>query len=191
MGSWVLFLLGGAAVIIVVYNRIAALSHRRRNAFADIDVQLEQRYNTIPNMVEVVKAYAGHEHKVFKEIAEARAATKDAFGVGEKRFKAEAVLGQALNHLYAVAENYPELKANENFMMLQQELSDLENKISAARRFFNSATAEYNTAIEQFPGNIMARMFGYFEEPYFRTDGDKEEEIKAIPEVKMAPVEKK
>jgi len=100
-------------------------------------------------------------------------------------------LGQALNHLYAVAENYPELKANENFMMLQQELSDLENKISAARRFFNSATAEYNTAIEQFPGNIMARMFGYFEEPYFRTDGDKEEEIKAIPEVKMAPVEKK
>lgn len=185
MGSWVLFLLGGMAVVIVVYNRIAALSHRRRNAFADIDVQLEQRYNLIPNMVEVVKAYASHEDKIFKEITQARAATKDAYGVGENRFKAEAALGKALVNLFAVAENYPDLKANENFMMLQQELSDLENKISAARRFFNAATAEYNTAIEQFPGNVMAKIFGYFEEPYFRIEGDREEEVKATPEVKM------
>lgn len=185
MGSWMLFVIGGLAVFIVVYNRMAALRHKRNNAFADIDVQLEQRYNTIPNMVEVVKAYAGHEHQVFKDIAETRTATKDAYGIGENRFKAESDFTKAISKLMALVENYPELKANENFMYLQQELTDLENKISAARRFFNAATAEYNTSIHQFPGNMMAKTFGFFEEPYFKIEGEKAEEIKATPEVKM------
>lgn len=185
MGSWFLFVIGALAIVIVVYNRITALRQRRRNAFADIDVQLEQRYNTIPNMVEVVKGYAGHEHKVFKEVIEARTAVKDAYGVGEQRFQAEAQLGKVLRQLFALVENYPELKADQNFLYLQNELSELESKIAAARRFFNAATAEYNTAIHQFPGNILAKLFGYFEEPFFEIEADRAAEVKATPSLKI------
>ncbi len=184
MGSLLLFVVGGGAILIVIYNRIMALSQRRRNAFADIDVQLQQRFDTIPNMVEAVKAYAGHEHKVFKEVIEARTAIKDAYGVGPSRFKAEAQMTKAVRHLFALVENYPELKADQNFLYLQNELSELENKISASRRFFNSATAEYNTSIQQFPGNLMARLFGFFEEPFFEMDQDKKEKAKTPPSVK-------
>ncbi|MDY0029599.1 MAG: LemA family protein [Pseudobdellovibrionaceae bacterium] len=182
MGSLSLFVIGAIAVLIVVYNRIAALSQRRKNSFADIDVQLEQRYNTIPNMVETVKAYAGHEHRVFKEVIAARSAVKDAYGISEGRFKAEAQLSKVVRQLFALVENYPELKADQNFLFLQNELSELEHKISAARRFFNSATAEYNTAIQQFPGNLLARSFGFFEEPFFKVEGD---ERKALPKVNI------
>ncbi len=186
MNGLFLFVIGGVAILIVVYNRIAALFQRRRNAFADIDVQLQQRLDTIPNMVETVKGYAGHEHKVFKEVIEARAAINDSYGIGPSRFKAEAQMTKAIRHLLALVENYPELKADQNFLYLQNELSELENKISAARRFFNSATAEYNTSIQQFPGNLMARFFGFFEEPFFEIDGDKKEQAKIPPVVNMA-----
>ncbi len=189
-----LFVIGAIAIVIVAYNRIAALAQKRRSAFADIDVQLEQRYNTIPNMVTVVKEYAGHENKIFSEVTAARSATKDAFGIGAARFKAEDLFSKAIMNMLAIAENYPDLKANQNFLYLQQELSDLENKISAARRFFNSATAEYNTSIKQFPGNILARMFGFFEEPFFEIEGDKAE-VRAVPEIegnkKKEPAEEK
>lgn len=177
-----LFVIGAVAVVIVAYNRIAALGQKRRSAFADIDVQLEQRYNTIPNMVTVVKEYAGHENKIFSEVTAARSATKDAYGIGAARFKAEDLFSKSIMNMLAIAENYPDLKANQNFLYLQQELSDLENKISAARRFFNSATAEYNTSIKQFPGNILARMFRFYEEAYFVIDGDPDE-VRAVPEI--------
>lgn len=183
MGSLSLFVIGAIAVLIVVYNRIAALSQRRKNSFADIDVQLEQRYNTIPNMVETVKAYAGHEHQVFKDVITARSAVKDAYGMSEDRFRAEAEMTKVVRQLFALVENYPDLKADQNFLYLQNELSELESKISAARRFFNSTTAEYNTAIQQFPGNLMARAFGFFEEPFFKIEG---EEKKSLPKVDMA-----
>lgn len=177
-----LFVIGAIAIVIVAYNRIAALAQKRRSAFADIDVQLEQRYNTIPNMVTVVKEYAGHENKIFSEVTAARSATKDVFGIGAARFKAEDLFSKAIINMLAIAENYPDLKANQNFLYLQQELSDLENKISAARRFFNSATAEYNTSIKQFPGNVLARMFHFYEEPFFEIEGDKDE-VRAAPDI--------
>ncbi|HOO50015.1 MAG TPA: LemA family protein [Alphaproteobacteria bacterium] len=185
MGSLSLFVIGIIAIIIVAYNRIAALFQRRKNAFADIDVQLEQRYNTIPNMVEVVKGYAGHEHRVFKDVVAARTAIKDAYGVGENRFKAEAQMTRAVRQLFALVENYPELKSDQNFLYLQNELSELENKISASRRFFNSTTAEYNTAIQQFPGNFLARIFGFLEEPFFKIEGEKEAQKREVPAFDM------
>jgi LemA protein len=162
-----------AIFVIVIYNRLIALRQSRRNAFSDIDVQLRLRFDLVPNLVEIVKGYAGHEKEVFIKVTEARAHVKDAH-TQEERVKSENDLSQALVNLFAVAENYPELKANENFKQLQLELSDIENKISAARRFFNSATAEYNTAVQQFPANIIANMTGFAVEPFFEsTDVDR------------------
>lgn len=153
---------------IVIYNRLVSLRQMRRNAFADIDVQLRLRYDLVPNLVETVKGYAGHEKEVFIKVTEARAHVKDAH-TQEERVKSENDLSQALVTLFAVAENYPQLKANENFKELQVELTDIENKISAARRFFNSSTAEYNTAVQQFPASIIAGMTGFMVEPFFES----------------------
>lgn len=186
MGSWVLFLLGGGAILMVLYNRIVALAQKRRSAFSDIDVQLQQRYDTIPNMVDTVKSYAGHEHKVFKEVIEARTAVKDAYGIGESRFKAEQKMSAAIGNLFALVENYPDLKADKNYLYLQNELSELENKISAARRYFNSVTTEYNTAISQFPGNLMAKFMGMVEEPFFELDENKKIKVQSPPRVNMS-----
>lgn len=170
---------------VTLYNRMVALRQRRSNAFSDIDVQLEQRYNTLPNMVETVKAYAAHEKSVFENVTAARAAVKQASRMGEDRFAAEQAMTSAIMGLYAVAENYPQLKADANFQRLQDELTDLENKISAARRFFNSATSEYNTAIQQFPANLLAGMFGFHTEPFFELDDAKAAQIREVPQVKF------
>src|ERR1700674_415080 len=155
--GWVV--LGVAVVIVIwaisVYNRLVAMRQRTNQAFADIDVQLKQRHDLIPNLVETVKGYAAHESGVFTKVTEARAAAMRATSVPEKS-AAEGALSGALANLLAVAENYPQLKANENFRQLQDELGDLENKIAAARRFLNNAVAEYNTAIEQFPAVLYA-----------------------------------
>ena len=165
-------ILGTLALIfvffIIIYNRLVSLRQSRRNAFADIDVQLRLRYDLVPNLVETVKGYAGHEKEVFIKVTEARAHVKDAH-TQEERVKSENDLSQALINLFAVAENYPQLKANENFKELQLELTDIENKISAARRFFNSSTAEYNTAVQQFPASLIAGMTGFMIEPFFES----------------------
>lgn len=174
-----------AGFIIMLYNRLVALRQRRGNAFSDIDVQLEQRYNTLPNMVETVKAYAAHEKAVFENVSAARAAVKQSSRMGEDRFAAEQSLTTAIMGLYAVAEAYPQLKADANFQRLQNEMTDLENKISAARRFFNSATSEYNTGIQQFPANIIARMFGFHEEPFFEIGADRVDKVREVPQVKF------
>ena len=157
-----------ALFFVIIYNRLVALRQSRRNAFADIDVQLRLRYDLVPNLVEIVKGYASHEKEVFIKVTEARAHVKDAH-TQEERVKSENDLSQALVNLFAVAENYPQLKANENFKELQLELADIENKISAARRFFNSSTAEYNTAVQQFPASIIAGTTGFIVEPFFES----------------------
>lgn len=169
---------------VVLYNRFVALKQTRNNAFADIDVQLQQRYDLIPNLVETVKGYAKHEQDTLQNVTNARARVGSAKGQDE-RLAAEGALSGALLNLFAVAENYPDLKADQNFRELQAELSDIENKIAAARRFFNNATSELNTAIGQFPGNIVAGMFGFTEEPFFEIGDEERESMTKPPEVKF------
>lgn len=168
MESWIIWVVLGvvALMLVVIYNRIVALVQRRRNAFSDIDVQLKLRHDLVPNLVETVKGYATHEKGVFEQVTAARASAMRG-GSLDDRLKAEAGLGAAMMNLMAVAENYPQLKADANFQALQAELSDIENKIAAARRFFNGATNEYNTAVTQFPAVLVARVFGFREENFF------------------------
>jgi LemA protein len=145
---------------IISYNRLVSLRQAWKQAFADIDVQLRQRHDLIPNLVETVKGYAAHESGVFEKVTEARASAMRATTVSEKG-AAESALSGAIGNLMAVAENYPQLKANENFRQLQDELTDIENKIAAARRFLNNSVAEYNGAIQQFPAVLFASAMGF------------------------------
>lgn len=174
-----------AFFLVVLYNRLVALRQKRNNAFADIDVQLKLRADLVPNLVETVKGYATHEKELFERVTEARARAMHASGT-EERAMAEGALGLALTNLMAVAENYPDLKANENFMELQRELSDIENKIAAARRFFNNATSEYNIATEQFPAVIVARMFNFHKAEFFDVGEDKRTEMEEAPDVSFS-----
>lgn len=159
--------------LIAIYNRLVTLRNRIDNAWAQIDVQLKRRYDLIPNLVETVKGYASHEKEVFQKVTEARASAINAGGVGDQA-KAENMLTGALKSLFAVAENYPELKANENFMMLQEELSGTEGKIAYARQFYNDSVMKLNTAIQTFPSNLLAGMFGFTAREYFDLEGEKE-----------------
>jgi LemA protein len=145
---------------ISVYNSLVAMRQRTNQAFADIDVQLKQRHDLIPNLVETVKGYAAHERGTLEAVIQARNAAIAAPGV-EQKVAAENMLSGALRQLFALSESYPDLKANQNFQQLQAELSDIENKLAASRRFFNSAVQEYNTGIQQFPAAIFAGMFGF------------------------------
>lgn len=156
--------LGVLAVVAVwligTYNRFITLINRTKEAWADIDVQLKRRYDLIPNLVETVKGYATHERDAFENVTKARAAALGAQSVGEHG-KAENMLTDALKSVFAVAEAYPDLKANQNFLELQRELSDTENKIQAARRFYNGNVQDLKTAIEQFPSNVVASWFNF------------------------------
>ncbi|MFZ5430806.1 MAG: LemA family protein [Bacteroidota bacterium] len=152
--------------IIGVYNRMVKLRNQRQTAFADIDVQLKQRHDLIPQLVEVVKGYAKHERELLTQITEARSAAMGATTIDEK-IAAESKLSGALQGLKVQVEAYPDLKANQNFLQLQEELSDIENKLAAARRYFNAATTEYNNAIEVFPANVIAGSFGFHRETLF------------------------
>ena len=156
--------------IIAIYNKLVALRQKRRQAFSDIDVQLKQRLNLIPQLVETVKGYLSHEKDILENITNARAGIGEAKDNLADRAAAENKLSQAMMKLFAVAENYPDLKASNNFQKLMDELSIIEDKISAARRFFNSATENLNTAIEQFPAVLIASKFGFKQEPYFEVD---------------------
>jgi LemA protein len=169
-------------VVIMTYNRLVALRQGYKNAFADIDVQLKQRHDLIPNLVETVKGYASHERDVFEKVAEARSQAMKATSMTEKG-AAEGQLSGALANLFAVAENYPQLKANENFRALQEQLADLENKIAAARRFFNNAVAEYNTSIGQFPAAFFAGMLGFAPASMFALDEGERAEVSEAPKV--------
>jgi LemA protein len=181
--TYVLIALGLIALYLVIsFNRLVALGQAWKRAFADIDVQLKQRHDLIPNLVEAVKGYAAHEKGVFLEVTQARAAAMRATTVPEKS-AAEGALSGALANLFAVAENYPQLKANENFRKLQDELSDVENKIAASRRFLNNAVAEYNTAIQQFPPVLYANALGFAPAQMFELDAAEKDEAKEPPKV--------
>ncbi len=186
--SGFLILLGVAVAavlfVIVIYNRIVALSQRTEQAFADVDVQLKQRHDLVPNLVETVKGYASHEKETLEAVVKARQQSVDASNVKDQA-QAENMLTGALRQIFALSEAYPDLKANENFLSLQNELADLENKIAAARRFFNNATAEYNTSTEQFPSNVLAGMFGFKKEEFFELDEAEAALVQKAPEVKF------
>jgi len=152
--------------LIATYNSFVRLRTRADEAWADIDVQLKRRYDLIPNLVNTVKGYATHESTAFEKVTQARAAAMGARTVAEHA-KTEALLGQAITGLFGIAEAYPELKANTNFLELQRELSDTENKIQAARRFFNGNVRELNIRVEVFPSTIIAKMFNFSKREFF------------------------
>jgi LemA protein len=162
-----------AVFIIGIYNRLVALRQTTNQAYSDIEVQLKQRQDLVPQLVNTVKGYAKHEKDTFEEVVQARAAAVNANTV-QGQAQAEGMLSAALGKLFALAEAYPDLKANTNFLQLQDELSDVENKISAARRFYNNATQEYNTAREQFPAVLVAGPFGFKERPFFEAPEGRE-----------------
>lgn len=151
---------------IYMYNRFVSLRNRTEEAWADIEVQLKRRYDLIPNLVNTVKGYATHESGAFEKVTQARAAAMGARTVGEHA-KTEAMFGQAITGLFGIAEAYPDLKANQNFLALQNELSDTENKIQAARRFYNSNVRDLNTSVETFPPNVIARIFQFTKKEFF------------------------
>src|SRR5215467_5200904 len=183
--GWIIL---GVIVILVLfafgaYNRLVTLSQRVNQAFADIDVQLKQRHDLIPNLVETVKGYAAHERGTLEAVVQARNAAMAAPGV-EQKVAAENMLTGALRQLFALSESYPDLKANQNFQQLQAELSDIENKLAASRRFFNNAVQEYNTGIQQLPASLFAGTFGFQPRTFFDL-GEGRAQVEQAPSVKF------
>jgi LemA protein len=169
--------------IIAIYNGLVSMRQRVNQAFADIDVQLRQRHDLIPNLVETVKGYAAHERGTLDEVVKARNAAVAAQGLPQQA-TAENVLSGALRQLFGLAEAYPDLKASANFQQLQAELSDIENKIAAARRFFNNAVQEYNTGIQKFPTALFAAALGFAPKEFFDLGGDRKT-VGEAPQVKF------
>lgn len=180
----VIILLAGAALVIgfwlvAVYNGLIKLRNQVDEGWSDIDVQLKRRHDLIPNLVETVKGYAKHEKELFENVTKARASALEAKNPAEKA-KKENMLTDTLKSLFAVAENYPQLKAADNFAKLQDELSDTENKIQAARRFYNGVTRDYNIKLEVFPNNLVAGPFGFKKREFFEVKDAKERENVAV-----------
>lgn len=170
--------------VIGIYNNLVTLRNNRENAFANIDVQLKQRYDLIPNLVSTVKGYAAHEKETLERVISLRNQAMGATNINDK-IQAENQLSSALAGLKVTVEAYPELKANTNFLQLQGELSDIENKLAAVRRFFNSATKEYNTAVQVFPASLFAGAFGFHKEPMFEVAPEERAIVEKAPEVKF------
>jgi LemA protein len=169
--------------IITIYNGLVAMRQRVSQAFADVDVQLKQRHDLIPNLVETVKGYAAHERGTLEEVVKARNAAMTAQGP-QQQAAAENMLSGALRQLFALSEAYPDLKANQNFQQLQAELSDIENKLAAARRFFNNSVQEYNTGIQQFPAALFAAALGFSQRQFFDV-GEERAVVEQAPQVKF------
>ena len=181
MNTIVLFVVIGAVVLIgiTLYNQLASLRVRADSAWADIDAQLKRRYDLIPNLVATVKGYASHEQDTFEKVTQMRAAAISAQGVAEQA-KAENMLTQALRSVFAVAENYPELRASENFNQLQNSLVGIEDKIQAARRYYNAVVRDYNTKTQVVPSNLVAKMFNFKDREYFELDSPEEREAPKV-----------
>jgi len=171
-------------IVAGTYNRLVTLRQRVKEAWSDIDVQLKRRHDLIPNLIETVKGYAAHERGTFEAVTNARAAAVSAGATGtpEQRAQAENVLTGTLRSLFAVAENYPQLQAVQNFKQMQEDLRDTEDKIQFARRFYNGNVRDYNTALMTFPTNLFASLFGFTPEQYFEVDDAAE---RAVPQVKF------
>lgn len=180
--GWIILIAVGiiALWVIFVYNGLITSKNRTDEAWSDIDVQLKRRYDLIPNIMETVKGYTTHESGTFQKVTEARNAAMGAKTVGEHS-KAENALMQTLRSLFAIAEAYPELKANQNFLHLQQELSDTEDKIQASRRFYNGNVRDFNTKLQVFPTNMIGGALGFAKREFFEI----EESQKAVPQVKF------
>src|SRR5215831_13963184 len=170
--------------VIMIYNQLVAMRQRVSQAFADVDVQLKQRHDLIPNLVETVKGYAAHERGTLEEVVKARNAAMTAQGPAQQA-QAENMLTGALRQLFALSEAYPDLKASTNFQQLQAALADLENKIAAARRFFNNAVQEYNTGIQRFPAALFASTFGFAPKDFFDVGVEQRKELDQAPQVKF------
>ena len=169
--------------IIAAYNSLVSMGQRVNQAFADIDVQLKQRSDLIPNLVETVKGYAAHERGTLEAVVQARNAAISASSVDQK-VAADNMLSGALRQLFALSESYPQLKANENFRQLQSDLSDIENKLAAARRFFNNAVQEFNAGIQRFPAVLFAGMLGFHARTFFDV-GEERAQLSQAPQVKF------
>jgi len=179
MVMWII--LGIVAVLVIwavaIYNGLIRLKNRVDEAWSDIDVQLKRRYDLIPNLVNTVKGYAQHEKEVFEKVTEARTRAMAAQSAGDKA-QAENMLSQTLKSLFAVAEAYPDLKANQNFLELQRELADTEDKIQASRRFYNGNVRDFNIKIQVFPNNIFAGMLNFTAREFFEAEGEAKEAVK-------------
>lgn len=187
MSITLIVILAIAAILVILliskYNSLVKLRNNRENAFADIDVQLKQRHDLIPQLVETVKGYAAHEKETLDRVVNARNGALNAKTIDDK-IVAENALTSALSGLRVTLEAYPDLKANQNFLQLQEEISDVENKLSAVRRYFNSATKELNNAVETFPSNIVAGMFGFHKEMMFDL-GEQRVILEEAPKIKF------
>ncbi|WP_257670368.1 LemA family protein [Parapedobacter tibetensis] len=178
----------GVIVLIVVfwviglYNRLVGMKNNRENAFADIDVQLRQRNDLVPQLVNTVKGYATHERELLERVTQARAAVMGAGSINDK-IQADSQLTQALQGLRVQVEAYPDLKANTNFLQLQEEISDIENKLAASRRYFNGTTRELNTAVESFPSNLIAGAFGYTRQPMYELSTEQRTSMDEPPQI--------
>jgi len=180
MGIGLILLIIAAVILawlIAVYNGLIRLKNRVDEAWSDIDVQLKRRYDLIPNLVSTVKGYAAHEKEVFEKVTEARARAMGA-GTAQDKAQAENMLSNTLKSLFAVAEAYPDLKANQNFLELQRELTDTEDKIQASRRFYNGNVRDFNIKIEVFPNNLIAGMLKFAKREFFETAEEQKEPVK-------------
>jgi LemA protein len=169
--------------IVMIYNQLVAMRQRVGQSFADVDVQLKQRHDLIPNLIETVKGYAAHERGTLEAVVQARNAAMTAQGPAQQA-AAENMLTGALRQMFALSEAYPDLKANQNFQQLQTELADIENKIAASRRFFNNAVQEYNTGIQQFPAALFAAALGFSQRTFFDV-GEERAVVEKAPQVKF------
>lgn len=177
LGAVGLVLVLAVFAAIGIYNRLVTLRNRVDNAWSQIDVQLRRRYDLIPNLVETVKGYAKHEQETLEKVIQARNLAMSATGVAAQG-EAENMLSGTLKSLFALAESYPDLKANQNFLMLQEELSGTESKIAYARQFYNDSVMSYNTSTQTFPSNILAGMFGFTQREYFEIEEAAKEPVK-------------
>lgn len=184
MSSIIVIVVGLGMLVAGIYNNLVKLRNNRENAFANIDVQLKQRFDLVPQLVATVKGYAAHEKELLENITAARTAGVNASSIDDK-IRADQQLTSALAGLRIQVEAYPDLKANQNFMQLQGELADIENKLAAVRRYFNSATRELNNAVETFPGNIFAGMFGFHKEAMYEIEASQRAAVEKAPEIKF------
>ena len=185
--TWIIIIVivvGLGMLVAGIYNNLVKLRNNRENAFANIDVQLKQRFDLVPQLVATVKGYAAHEKELLENITAARTAGVNASSIDDK-IRADQQLTSALAGLRIQVEAYPDLKANQNFMQLQGELADIENKLAAVRRYFNSATRELNNAVETFPGNIFAGMFGFHKEAMYEIEASQRAAVEKAPESKF------
>lgn len=173
-----------ALIVISMYNNLVKLRNNRENAFANIDVQLKQRFDLVPQLVATVKGYATHEKELLERITLARTTGMTATTIDDK-MKADNMLSSALSGLKVSVEAYPDLKANQNFLQLQGELSDIENKLAATRRYFNSATRELNNAVQTFPGNVLAGMFGFHKEAMYEIAPEDRKAVETAPKIEF------